>query len=545
MSTRSTRLKRIWSVAGLLLFIGSTADSGGQTNSNDAAANNDKVSIPNPPGDELQIRTDAAQPSADAVSLQPNDTSIAPPLDAKRQTESDTGQATADQASASDDQTAPRVTNPRDELEDARATYATAFAAEQYAEAGIAANRIVTLTSEIYGSESIEYALACGDLAAVQSKAGELSAAATNYKKAIYLIEEREGIVSAQLIKLLMGLAAVQNSSGQWDLGLETYNRALRLNHVELGLNNIEQMPIRDGLTESYLGLGSIADANFQQEVQMRIVRDEFSNDPAKLTQASNKLAGWYERSGQQEKEIWQREMTVRAISDKRGDDGTLQIKELRDLAAAYQRLDLSQEEALNAYNAAVSTLNEAARINNARAKPDPVLGAEIQIEIGDVHNVFGAPRDARRSYTQAWKILTDAGVAREIFEIYFGTPTHIGLTTLPAVYPDNDETREIWRSDPDRFRPASLQALIDVDDYGHTDNIRITESNPENVMGDRATDLLERYRYRPRFENGQAVATVNMPVSHAFSYLPDDKEATDDPATEGDSPLEYPGVTN
>ncbi len=304
-------------------------------------------------------------------------------------------------------------------------------------------------------------------------------------------------------------------------------------------------MPIRDGLTESYLGLGSIADANFQQEVQMRIVRDEFSDDLTKLTHASNKLAGWYQRSDQQEKEVWQREMTVRTIRDKGGDDGSMQIRELRDLAAAYQRLDLSEEEALNAYNAAVSTLNEAARINNARAKPDPLLGAEIQLEIGDVHNVFGAPRDARRCYTQAWQILTDAEADTDVFEIYFGTPTHIGLINLPAVYPDDDETREIWRANPDRFRPASLQALIDIDDYGRTENIRITESSPQNLLDDRAISLLKRYRYRPRFENGQPVMTINLPISHAFSYLPDDEGIEADSSVESGSALEHPEATD
>ena len=82
---------------------------------------------------------------------------------------------------------------PQDELQDARDLYAAAFAAEQYGPAADAANQMVTLTSEIYGSNSVEYALANSDLAAAQGKLGDLTAAAANYKQAIYLIEEQDG----------------------------------------------------------------------------------------------------------------------------------------------------------------------------------------------------------------------------------------------------------------------------------------------------------------------------------------------------------------
>ncbi len=187
MSTRSARINCIWSIASLLLFIASAADSAAQTNTDNAAVDSDTTSIAGPPQDKLQIQADAAQaPVDETLTVDDQAAVVAPPL-----------------------------SNPRDELADAQALYANALAAEQYAQAGLAASQMVTLTSEIYGSESVEYALACSDLAAVQSKARELPAAAANYKKAIYLIEEQEGIVSPQLITPLMGLASVENAAGE------------------------------------------------------------------------------------------------------------------------------------------------------------------------------------------------------------------------------------------------------------------------------------------------------------------------------------------
>lgn len=431
--------------------------------------------------------------------------------------------------------------NPQEELQEARDVYAVGFAAKQYEPAADAANKMVALTSQIYGNESVEYALAKSDLAAAQSELDDLTAAAANYRQAISLIEKEDGIVSPQLIQPLMGLASVQNSAGQWEQGLETYNRALRLNHVEYGLNNLGQMPIRDGLTESYLGLGSIKDANFQQELQLRIVRDEFGNDLPTLTAASNKLAGWYQRSGQQEKEVFQLEANVRTIRSNLSTDDPAQIQVLRDLAAAYQRLDLSPEQQLIAYSASLDALNEAWRINNENDNPDQIVSAEIQIQIGDTHSTNGQTKAARNSYLEAWQIFANAGTEADVIDTYFGKPTHIGSRSLPNVYPDNRKTRELWNSDPDRFRPGSLQALVDIDEFGSTSNIRITESNPQGLLDDSARATLKRYRFRPRFAAGQPVATSNLQISHAFSHLPDQQDSTDESDSDGAAPLVNP----
>jgi hypothetical protein len=435
--------------------------------------------------------------------------------------------------------------NPQDELQEAKDLYAVAFAAEQYESAADAADKMVALTSEIYGNDSVEYALAKSDLAAAQSNLDDLTTAAANYRQAISLIEAEDGIVSPQLIQPLMGLASVQNAAGQWDQGLEAYNRALRLNHVEYGLNNLGQMPIRDGLTESYLGLGSIKDANFQQELQLRIVRDEFGGDLPKLTEASNKLAGWYQRSNQQEKEVLQLESNVRTIRSNLSTDDPAQVQVLRDLAAAYQRLDLSPEQQLSAYSASLDALEEAWRINNDGDNPDQIVSAEIKIEIGDIHSINGQTRTARSSYLEAWQIFANAGTAADIINTYFGTPTRIGSRRLPDVYPDNRKTLELWNSDPDRFRPGSLQALVDIDDYGLASNIRITESNPQGLLDDTARATLKRYQFRPRFAAGQPVATSDLQISHAFSHLSDQQDSAADSDSDSADPLVNPQASD
>ena len=427
-----------------------------------------------------------------------------------------------------------------EQLDDAHYRFLSYFADELYPQALVAARQTLQLANEYYGSDSLEAALALANVATTQSRTGELAGAVANYKTCIGIIEDHEGIVSPRLVNPLLGLAAAHNDMGDFDRGLRTYNRALRINHVELGLNNSEQMRIRDGLTESYAGLGDNEDANFQQEIQVRIIRQEYDDDLNELLPAIYKLADWYKRSNQPEKEALLLQNAARTIRKAAGDDSNEQIKMLRSLAAAYQRMDMPSE--------AIRLLKKAWRINNESDTRDPLLSAEIEVEIGDFYNGFNDLRSARRYYTSAWGTLTREGGddGPELLEKYFGAPVNIWSVRLPDVYPINSKTARLAAENPDLFREGLLVAEYEIDDDGRADNIRIIESDPEGMLDKRVTYLLRRYFYRPRFAEGVPVATEGIQLRHLFSYLPETgKQEASKRADDTGERLEYPGGLN
>jgi len=424
-----------------------------------------------------------------------------------------------------------------EQLDDAHYRFLGYFADELYPQALVAARQTLQLANAYYGDDSLEAALAQANVATAQSRTGDLAGAVASYKASIAIIEDQEGIVSPRLVNPLMGLAAAHNEMGDFDRGLRTYNRALRINHVELGLNNSEQMRIRDGLTESYVGLGDTDDANFQQETQIRLIRQEHGDDLNELLPAIYKLAAWYKRSNQPEQEALLLQNAARTIRKTAGDDSNEQINMLRSLAAAYQRMDMPSE--------AIRLLKKAWRINNDSETRDPLLSADIEVEIGDFYNGFNDRRSARRYYTSAWGTLTREGGndSPELLEKYFGAPVNIWSVQLPNVYPANSKTATLAIENPDLFREGLLMAEYDIDDDGRADNIRIIESDPAGLLDKRVTYLLGRYFYRPRFAEGVPVATEGIQLRHQFSYLPEKgkqeaRERTDD---SGDR-LEYPG---
>jgi tetratricopeptide (TPR) repeat protein len=427
-----------------------------------------------------------------------------------------------------------------EQLDDAQSRFLSYFADGLYRQALVAAKQTLQLALQIYGPETLEAALAHANVATAQTRTGELQGALTNYKASIELIEDHEGIVSPRLVNPLMGLAATHNEMGAFDLGLTTYKRALRINHVELGLNNSEQMIIRDGLTESYIGLDDMEDANFQQEAQLRIIRQEHGDDLDILLPAIYKLAGWYQRSNQPEQETLLLQNATRTVKKMAGSDSNEQIEMLRSLAGAFQRMDMPAE--------AIRLLKKAWKINEDSEPPDPVLGAAILVEIGDFYNGFNDLRDARRYYTSAWEALLSEGgdSSAELLNQYFGAPVNIWSVTLPDVYPLNSKTATLALEEPDLFREGLLVAEYDIDQNGRADNIRIIESDPAGMLDKRISYLLGRNFYRPRYADGVPVVTEGQQLRHRFIYLPDDAEkAAKEKSSDSGGRLEYPAAVN
>ncbi len=423
---------------------------------------------------------------------------------------------------------------PEEQLDDAQARYLSYYDDELYQQALTAGRQVLQLARDIYGSNSVPAALALVNVANAQSKLGELPAARGNFERSIYLIEQAEGIVSPRLVNPLMGLAATHNALGDYDRGLKSYTRALRINHVELGLKNMEQMPIRDGITESYVGLGDMDAAEFQQEAQVRIIRDKYGDDLERLLPATYKLAEWYRRSGQPEKESLLLQNAVRTVKKVSGDDSVKQIKALRGMASAYQRSDMPAE--------CLRALKRALRISEETEPEDPLLTAEIQVEIGDFYNGFGDLRNAHDYYQLAWETL-EAENAIDVQRRYFDVPVVISSVSLPEVYPMNAKTRELHLTDPDRFADGVMMLRYNVDQNGRVEDISVVESEPPGLMDKRISYLLTRFLYRPRLVAGKPVVSKDMQARHRFSYLRPENEASED-QSDGDTngPLSFPG---
>jgi tetratricopeptide (TPR) repeat protein len=398
-----------------------------------------------------------------------------------------------------------------DPLDQAQAHFLELFNEGLYAEAVVAAKQTLEMSRWTYGNVSVEAALTQINLATSQSYTGDQQAAIENYTNSIVIIENIEGIISPRLINPLMGLAAAYNATGLYDLGLPAYERSLRINHVELGLQNEPQMAIRDGLTESHIGLGDLNKADFQQEVQLTITKNEYGENSERLLPSIYKLAEWYQRTNQPEQEAYQYRTALRLIQNNTDKQSPDQIDVLRNLATVYQRSNMPAET--------MRLLKRAYRINAEADEPDPLLAADIQVQIGDVYNLFGNRRNAQRYYVGAWNTLEQLGGQETLLEEYFAMPVHLGNSNLTEVYPNNLQTMTDYQQDPDKFMSGHITAKFDVDTSGRVQNIRIIESDPTGLLDKHVRMKLSRQNYRPQILDGIPVEAKDEQLQHQFSY--------------------------
>jgi tetratricopeptide (TPR) repeat protein len=420
----------------------------------------------------------------------------------------------------------------QEKLDEAHQRFLYYFDDENYELALVAAEQAVILARSVHGDQSLEAGLALANLATVQSRLANYGDALTNYSASVFLIESTEGNISPRLVNPLLGLAATHNALGEFDRGLLVYQRALRINHVEQGLYNNDQMKIRDGLTESYVGLDEMEDAEDQQEVQELIVREKHADELEILMPAIVKLADWYRRTNQPMKEQQQYQRAINTVRQAEGDTIAQQIEALRGLAAAYSRS--------SQYSVSIRVLKQAYRMNAERTAPDPILGAAILVELGDTYNIFDSRRDAQRSYVSAWQLLSESGDYDDEIQRFFGQPVAIRMGSLPDIYPDNSKMQDKALTDPDAFEPGYMNLSFDVSETGQVENLQVVESDPPNMLDKKVKRYVARYIYRPRMANGAPVNTENVQLGHAFRFSKD--VFVEETFEETSQRLNYPG---
>ena len=373
------------------------------------------------------------------------------------------------------------------------------------------AAEVVDLTREIFGKRSIELADPMINLASVYRNSGNTQSAQATYSAAIEIIEDNNDMLSAELINPLIGLGATYNDAGLHELGLRTYQRALHVNHVNGGFYNFEQIPVRDGLTESYLGLEEFGEADFEQTVQVSIYEREYGQNKPTSLPAMYKLADWYRRTGQFEEEQSIYTRALRIIKQSGGKTDPLLVDTYRRYAILYRSQALDKE--------AIRAQKRAIEINQAQPEPNIAIGGDLLVDLGDCYITFGHSRRAGASYNEAWQTFAaDPELYGERLEAYFSKPKSVRHIAIPATYPRTSRNRNTVKN-ASIFGDGIVMARYTVSDRGRVENVEIIESDPPNLLDDKVAYALRNSYFRPEFQDGLPVSRPDMIYVHEFKY--------------------------
>ena len=379
---------------------------------------------------------------------------------------------------------------------------------ERYLEAGVAAQEVVDLTSDEFGSDSMELATPLVNLAITQVRNGPLESAEANYKRCVAIIENHEGLLSGRLINPLIGLGATYNRLGLYEQAVQTYERALRINHVNDGFYNFEQFKIYDGLTESYIGLEEIEDANFFQEAQLEIYQRKVGVNSLATTPGLYKLAEWYERSGQLElaMQTYRKADTLVRRSEA-GNTSPERIRALEGEAHIYERAGNQA--------AGASALKRAISVIDANPEIDFRTRGTLLVRLGDLYTRSGKAMTAEETYAEAWGDLSRDDRDLDLRDGFFAQPVRVAGRPLSLL----EVAPNARKTSPEDLSAGRVLISYTVQADGETTDIRVVESEPSGLMDKSLVSTFSRSLFRPQRVDGVATAAENQIFQLDFRY--------------------------
>lgn len=395
------------------------------------------------------------------------------------------------------------------------------------------AQQLVEQTEQQFGRDSAQLVNPLVNLATTQLRLKDYAGAETTYKRAVKLVETHQGGYSHEIIQPLLGLGMTYSASGDYAASASTLKRAVDVSRKIDGLFNPAQLELLDPLIASYTALNSYDDAQREQQYALRLAESTYGKDDPRIVPALERTAGWLESQG---RFMTARQIHARALDIERKSGGTNNIGmtgPLRGIARTYrleflvgpERVDssASTEDTLppiggvagptampsNATGVSASaTLNPdgetaletALKIFDANPGKAPGERAQTMVELGDWRLIAGNTRDALTAYREAWKALKEPGTS--------------GTAVLEAPYPLTYRAPSIARppqSDPDTYTQHYAEIEFTVTAEGRVKDAVLGANDVSDSSGKLVLGAVKRARYRPRFVNGEPVASAGV----------------------------------
>ena len=426
-------------------------------------------------------------------------------------------------ASSAQEDTQEELLERRDELQQ---NFLNLYDQERYQQSILTASEVLNLTQDIYGYDSPNLINPLNNLASSYFMVGDFQQSIKLFLECIALIESKN-IISPELVSPLVALGLALNKSEQYNEAVESFKRALHVNWVNNGFYNLEQINIHDSLTESFIGLKNLEEANHHQSFQLGIYNNHFGKDSIKVDESLLKLAKWYKRSGQ----VLSERLVFEELLDRQSNR---EDQELQKLIKTLQGISFSQRrEGISMYDS-VSPLKKALNLFTESKNQDLRLKLEVLIDLGDTYTSYGRVSSAIKAYQDCWQLIEEDPTLRPEIEERFSKPVRVRSIFIPERYPTD---RPIDKNKP--YKQGFLTVRFDVETTGKTNKVTIIESDPSELLDRMALSAIKNTIYRPSYIDAEAQRSEGLTIRHEFTYRQAVEEFTE-PVIE-DKPLENP----
>ena len=394
-------------------------------------------------------------------------------------------------------------------------------------EAENVAKRIVELQIRISGPTSTDTAKALTNLGIVQHRTGQYELAQQNFQAAVDIIEEHEDHLNAGLVNPLRGLGASQLEGGRPDLAAQTYVRAVHITHVNEGPHNMDQIRLLEALAESNLRLGTPKEAKNIHDTIYALNLRHFESSPMELIAALMRRAAWQHRAGYivDERSTYRR--AIRIIETRSDKNDLALIEPLTELGRSFFYVDRTgAQQQSSLVTTGEIYFKRALRIAEVNPESTWEIESAARLALGDYYMYRSLFARARRIYREAWDALSvdEARLDKRRESLEQNVILKRSDLPLYAGAADHDDRRESDES----VQQGSVIVSFSVTDRGRVTDLKIVEATPAEFteMQRFLRRELRTRLYRPRFEDGDPVATADLAFTHTYFYRQSDLEA-------------------
>jgi len=344
---------------------------------------------------------------------------------------------------------------------------------------------------------------------------------------------EAQGAYAETLSEQLLGLGLALQQQDRHDEAIEVFKRGVHVARINNGLYAGEQVPLLQSEIVSHIATENYLEADERQAYLYRVQQRSMTLGEER-TMALMQQARWQRQAydmglGEQSfarlLNMWDLyRLAVTDISEREGDSSPKLLKPLagmlqsqyliagfsqqtsdgglstNDLTARQDqsRFFAYQRESYKRGQAVIRAMYDIEQFNNG---DDPVTAAESLTLLGDWMLWHGVRERALASYAEAFTELAALDDAQFHIDRLFGQP---------APLPDFDGVRPL----PPRSSANEADLLLE---FGVTpggrvvDLVRQGEVDEDNSQANRLVRVLRKTRFRPRFEDGEPVATEKL----------------------------------
>ncbi|MCH9025719.1 MAG: tetratricopeptide repeat protein [Proteobacteria bacterium] len=449
------------------------------------------------------------------------------------------------------------------------------FTAGRYADALAVAARVADQASDYQSATRASLVEPLMKLAMVQKRSGDYLMATRAAESAIELIERNGGVFDPELIEPLIFLAQLEQDNGHHPAALERLNRAQHILHRAEGVMSHLQLPILAYMTKSYTAMKQTENTNTMieqafaiksrdldqdsieyvpivlEQAEIRAFNGQFrkareliyfameildqslaENDPG-FVDALNGLA--FVRYQEQASSSAKPKLIASSLVAPRirfpiiartaesNDDRRPEHTDGRRLKLADIRIPTQFEREI-VTEPPIRLLSQGRRegtralqkmihiMEQHRERFSAIKRAEAHIWLGDWYMIIRKPDLADDSYRAAWQRLADEGQATDLLASYFGQPKRLKYRK-PAIPRKGAGMYE-------NYDGKYVEVRYSVDENGRVRKLKLGDSNSPAAMNTKVRSAVKRAIFRPRYEDGQAVATDNLFFREEFSGM-------------------------